>query len=151
MAWMLPQLGRVTLNTAKVPAQMEKQRRRERLEEEMKESGASGNNSLMARVLAQVKGLPTFQSSRLAQKKLMIHCINILFQELRLRNRRRARRLDIAMMNLVIRFQQGCRVIAESYFLGQLAGFTITAYMLCMSLEHEYTRCHPTAPHCAAG
>jgi hypothetical protein len=48
------QLGRVTLNTAKVPAQMEKQRRRERLEEDMKESGAVGNNSLMARVLAQV-------------------------------------------------------------------------------------------------
>jgi hypothetical protein len=51
---MATQLGRVTLNTAKVPAQMEKQRRRERLEEDIKESGADGNNSLMARVLAQV-------------------------------------------------------------------------------------------------
>jgi hypothetical protein len=51
---MATQLGRVTLNTAKVPAQMEKQRRRERLEEDIKESGADGKNSLMARVLAQV-------------------------------------------------------------------------------------------------
>ena len=49
------QLGRVTLNTAKVPAQMEKQRRRERMEEAMKEAGARGDNSLMARVLAQVE------------------------------------------------------------------------------------------------
>ncbi len=47
------QLGRVTLNTAKVPAQMERQRRRERLEEDMKESNAFGKNSLMALVLAQ--------------------------------------------------------------------------------------------------
>jgi hypothetical protein len=52
---MATQLGRVTLNTAKVPAQMEKQRRRERLEEDIKESGADGKNSLMARVLAQVE------------------------------------------------------------------------------------------------
>jgi hypothetical protein len=37
---------------------MEKQRRRERLEEDMKESGATGSKSLMARVLAQVEPRP---------------------------------------------------------------------------------------------
>lgn len=55
----LGQLGRITLNVAKVPAQMERQRRRERMEEALKESGLRGEG-LMAKILAQV---PIFQTS----------------------------------------------------------------------------------------
>ena len=45
------QLGRITLNVAKVPEQMEKQRRKERLEELRQESGSEG---LIARMKEQV-------------------------------------------------------------------------------------------------
>jgi hypothetical protein len=47
------QLGRITLNVAKVPMQMERQRRRERMEEALKESSSRGEG-LMAKILAQV-------------------------------------------------------------------------------------------------
>ena len=47
------QLGRITLNVAKVPEQMERQRQRERMEEALRESTARGEG-LLARVLAQV-------------------------------------------------------------------------------------------------
>ena len=52
-----PQLGRITLNVAKVPEQMEKQRRRERLEEALRESPSSGAG-LMSRMMAQVAPAP---------------------------------------------------------------------------------------------
>jgi hypothetical protein len=61
-------------------------------------------------------------------------------QEARIRNIRRSRRPDIFIYLLFVRVQWACRVAAESDALVYFANLAIVGYMVCMSLEHEYSR-----------
>lgn len=67
-------------------------------------------------------------------------------QEARIRNLRRSRRPDIALLLLLLRCQLACRAAAESWALVYFSNAAIMGYMVCMSLEHEYTRCPPVGP-----